>query len=147
MFYPDEMKERSVEGLQKAIREGLFEQKYIPRNERYIKNMQQDKRILLQHTEMAQDNTVESEIAVRWNMFRKQVVPGDEYRKEDFRQVFPELWEIVKEDFDYDLLYSRAEKDPHVRSNRKRNIHIMSKTFCPHLMHLGTQSRWCNCCF
>ena len=42
-------------------------------------------------------------------MFRKQVVAGDEYRKEDFRQVFPELWEIVKEDFNYDLLFSFSD--------------------------------------
>ena len=52
-------------------------------------------------------------------MFRKQVVAGDEYRKEDFRKVFPELWEIVKEDFDYDLLYSRAQKDPMYSSIEK----------------------------
>jgi hypothetical protein len=52
-------------------------------------------------------------------MFRKQVVAGDEYRKEDFRQVFPELWDIVKEDFDYDLLYSRAQEDPMYSSIEK----------------------------
>ena len=77
------------------------------------------KDVIRPYGSLEEGHTIEGEIAVRWNMFRKQVVAGDEYRKEDFRQVFPELWDIVKEEFDYDLLYSRAQKDPMYSSIEK----------------------------
>ena len=44
-------------------------------------------------------DTVENEIKHRWNLFRQQIVSGDLYRKENFKDAFSELWEIVKHDF------------------------------------------------
>jgi uncharacterized Fe-S cluster-containing radical SAM superfamily protein len=57
-------------------------------------------------------DTVESEIINRWNLFRQQIVSGDLYRKENFRDAFPELWEIVKQDFLYNKEMQFAEKNP-----------------------------------
>jgi hypothetical protein len=34
------------------------------------------------------------------------------YRKENFRDAFPELWEIVKQDFLYNKEMQFAEKNP-----------------------------------
>ncbi len=109
---PDHMKERSVSELQKAIREGAFDQKYVSEMKGILRHATARQKDTVTAYGEGESNTIESEIAVRWNMFRKQVVSGDQYRKEDFREVFPELWNIVKEDFDYDLLYTRAETDP-----------------------------------
>jgi uncharacterized Fe-S cluster-containing radical SAM superfamily protein len=57
-------------------------------------------------------DTVESEIMHRWNLFRQQIVSGDLYRKESFKDAFPELWEIVKYDFWYNKEMAKAEKSP-----------------------------------
>jgi len=56
--------------------------------------------------------TVETEMAVRRRMFMQQLVAGDRYRGEDFRKVFPELYEIIKPYFDYDFHYAKAVEDP-----------------------------------
>jgi len=56
--------------------------------------------------------TVETEMAVRRRMFMQQIVAGDRYRGEDFRKVFPELYEIIKPYFDYDFHYANALADP-----------------------------------
>ena len=117
---PDHMKERSVQSLQRGLKENKFPTELLGDIKGIIKHataLQKD--VIRPYGSLEEGHTIEGEIAVRWNMFRKQVVAGDEYRKEDFRQVFPELWEIVKEDFDYDLLYSRAQKDPMYSSIEK----------------------------
>lgn len=57
-------------------------------------------------------DTVENEIINRWNLFRQQIVSGDLYRKESFKDAFPELWEILKPDFFYNKEMSLAQKSP-----------------------------------
>ena len=41
------------------------------------------------------EDTVEAEIEKRWFMFCKEIVAGDLYRKENFREAFPELFTIL----------------------------------------------------
>ena len=41
------------------------------------------------------EDTVEAEIEKRWFMFCKEIVAGDLYRKENFREAFPELFEVL----------------------------------------------------
>jgi|TARA_B100000085_G_scaffold274183_1_gene290544 uncharacterized Fe-S cluster-containing radical SAM superfamily protein len=57
-------------------------------------------------------DTVENEIKHRWNLFRQQIVSGDLYRKENFKDAFPELWEIVKHDFLYNKEMIKAKEHP-----------------------------------
>ena len=40
-------------------------------------------------------DTVEAEIEKRWFMFCKEIVAGDLYREENFREAFPELFTIL----------------------------------------------------
>ena len=40
-------------------------------------------------------DTVEAEISWRWELFKTQTVAGDKYRKENFREVFNELFQIL----------------------------------------------------
>lgn len=56
-------------------------------------------------------DTVENEIEWRWQLFKTQIVSGDLYRKEDFREAFPELWDIVKPDFFYNKEITKAQSD------------------------------------
>ena len=48
----------------------------------------------------------------RWNLFRQQIISGDLYRKENFREAFPELWEILKFDFLYNKELENAKQNP-----------------------------------
>ena len=57
-------------------------------------------------------DTVENEITHRWNLFRQQIVSGDLYRKENFKEAFSELWEIVKHDFFYNKEMIKASANP-----------------------------------
>ncbi len=57
-------------------------------------------------------DTVENEITHRWNLFRQQIVSGDLYRKENFKEAFSELWEIVKHDFFYNKEMIKASDNP-----------------------------------
>jgi len=41
----------------------------------------------------------------KWEVFKSQIVGGDIYREEKFHQVFPELYELIKNDFDYEQEY------------------------------------------
>ena len=43
----------------------------------------------------------ERSIEKKWEIFKSQIVGGDIYREENFVQVFPELYELVKSSFDY----------------------------------------------
>ena len=38
----------------------------------------------------------------KWTIFKSQIVGGDIYREENFVTVFPELYELIKHEFDYD---------------------------------------------
>jgi organic radical activating enzyme len=38
----------------------------------------------------------------KWEIFKNQIVSGDLYRAENFTEVFPELYALVKDSFDYD---------------------------------------------
>jgi sulfatase maturation enzyme AslB (radical SAM superfamily) len=59
-------------------------------------------------------DTVDAEIAVRWRMFVQQVVAGDSYRKENFRECFPELYTILlrHKKMNYPHEYKLAEANP-----------------------------------
>lgn len=41
----------------------------------------------------------------KWEIFKSQIVGGDIYREENFVQVFPELYDLIKHEFDYDKEY------------------------------------------
>tara|TARA_Y100000389_G_scaffold191678_1_gene218231 strand:+ start:2900 stop:4321 length:1422 start_codon:yes stop_codon:yes gene_type:complete len=38
----------------------------------------------------------------KWTIFKSQIVGGDIYREENFVKVFPELYDLIKHEFDYD---------------------------------------------
>jgi hypothetical protein len=38
----------------------------------------------------------------KWTIFKSQIVGGDIYREENFVTVFPELYDLIKHEFDYD---------------------------------------------
>ena len=59
-----------------------------------------------------EDYTVDSEIRWRWHLFKTQIVAGDKYRKENFRDAFPELWDIIRQDFLYNKEMDLAKTDP-----------------------------------
>ena len=58
------------------------------------------------------DDTIESEIEWRWSLFKSQIVAGDKYRQENFKNAFPELWDIIREDFYYNKEMEKANTDP-----------------------------------
>ena len=47
---------------------------------------------------------------IKWQTFKEQTVGADRYRGEDFRTVFPDLWELIKHDFDYDNMFKNIER-------------------------------------
>jgi len=57
-------------------------------------------------------DTVESEIEWRWNLFKTQIVAGDRYRNENFKQAFSSLWEIIRHDFWYSKELELAKANP-----------------------------------
>ncbi len=111
--FPNNMKEEIVKPLREGLENNVFKTEHaISEITGIINHCTAPREDVITPYGNSPTDTIENEIAVRWNMFRKQVVAGDEYRKEDFRDVFPELWEIVKEDFFYSKLYMRAKEDP-----------------------------------
>ena len=44
----------------------------------------------------------------KWKIFKSQITGGDHYREENFKEVFPELHELIKSDFDYDAEYEEV---------------------------------------
>jgi hypothetical protein len=111
--FPNEMKEDIVKPLREGLENNVFKTDHaISEITGIINHSIAPREDVIRPYGNQPTDTIENEIAVRWNMFRKQVVAGDEYRDEDFRDVFPELWEIVKEDFFYSKLYERAKADP-----------------------------------
>ena len=44
----------------------------------------------------------------KWIIFKSQIVGGDHYREENFKEVFPELHELIKSDFDYTAEYEEV---------------------------------------
>ena len=110
---PNEMKEEIVKPLREGLENNVFKTDHaVSEITGIINHYIAPREDVIRPYGNQPTDTVENEIAVRWNMFRKQVVAGDEYRKEDFRDVFPELWEIIKDDFFYSKLYERAKADP-----------------------------------
>ena len=41
---------------------------------------------------------------IKWQTFKHQTVGADKYREEDFRKVFPELWRLIENEFDYNTI-------------------------------------------
>jgi len=56
--------------------------------------------------------TQQTEIAQRRLMFQQQTAAGDVYREENFTTAFPQLWNIVKQYYDYHSHRAAAEADP-----------------------------------
>jgi hypothetical protein len=44
----------------------------------------------------------------KWKIFKSQITGGDHYREENFKEVFPELHELIKTDFDYNAEYEEV---------------------------------------
>lgn len=44
----------------------------------------------------------------KWKIFKSQIAGGDHYREENFAEVFPELHELIKTDFDYKSEYEEV---------------------------------------
>lgn len=53
---------------------------------------------------MFDDRSIEN----KWKIFKSQITGGDHYREENFKEVFPELHELIKSDFDYDAEYEEV---------------------------------------
>ena len=60
------------------------------------------------------EDTIDAEIEKRWFMFCKEIVAGDLYRKENFRECFPELFTILVEHrvFSYDTFEYNVKNIP-----------------------------------
>ena len=67
-------------------------------------------------------DTVEAEIEWRWSLFKTQTVAGDKYRNENFKQTFPELYNILKYDFVYHLEEQEYNKDPNYGTLEKGSV-------------------------
>ena len=67
-------------------------------------------------------DTIEAEIAWRWELFKTQTVAGDKYRKENFREVFNELFQILKYEFVYHLEEKKYLQDKNYGSLEKGSI-------------------------
>ena len=67
-------------------------------------------------------DTVEAEIAWRWELFKTQTVAGDKYRKENFREVFNELFQILKYEFVYHLEEKKYIDDKNYGSLEKGSV-------------------------
>jgi MoaA/NifB/PqqE/SkfB family radical SAM enzyme len=67
-------------------------------------------------------DTVEAEIAWRWELFKTQTVAGDKYRKENFREVFNELFQILKYEFVYHLEEKKYAEDQNYGSLEKGSV-------------------------
>lgn len=48
-------------------------------------------------------------IEKKWEIFKDQIVAGDIYREENFIETFPELYDLVKDSFDYNTVYTEQE--------------------------------------
>lgn len=67
-------------------------------------------------------DTVEAEISWRWELFKTQTVAGDKYRKENFREVFNELFQILKYEFVYHQEEKKFKEDPSYGSLEKGSV-------------------------
>lgn len=67
-------------------------------------------------------DTIENEIEWRWTLFKTQIVSGDKYREEDFKQSFPELYQILKYEFIYHQELQQYETDPNYGTMEKGKI-------------------------
>jgi len=67
-------------------------------------------------------DTVEAEIDWRWSLFKTQTVAGDKYRKENFRESFPELFNILKHDFVYHLEEKEYKNNPNYGTLEKGSV-------------------------
>ena len=57
------------------------------------------------NTELYTGDTAPHEtVEVKWQTFKDQTVSADKYREEDFRAVFPDLWNLIQHEFDYDSI-------------------------------------------
>ena len=70
------------------------------------------------------NDTVENEIAWRWSLFISQTVAGDLYRKENFRESFPELFTVLKNHkvFYYDGELKEAKVNPDYGTLEKGSV-------------------------
>jgi len=59
----------------------------------------------------------------KWNIFKSQIVGGDHYREENFTQVFPELYELIKNDFDYDKEYQTVLTNGYKQHSTRELVH------------------------
>ncbi len=67
-------------------------------------------------------DTVEAEIEWRWELFKTQTVAGDKYRKENFRDAFNELFQILKYEFVYHQEEKKFKEDPTYGSLEKGSV-------------------------
>ena len=67
-------------------------------------------------------DTVEAEIEWRWELFKTQTVAGDKYRKENFRDAFNELFQILKYEFVYHQEEKKFKEDPSYGSLEKGSV-------------------------
>ena len=59
----------------------------------------------------------------KWNIFKSQITGGDHYREENFTEVFPELYELIKQDFDYDKEYEVVLKNGYKQHSTRELVH------------------------
>jgi hypothetical protein len=59
----------------------------------------------------------------KWNIFKSQITGGDHYREENFTEVFPELYELIKTDFNYDQEYELVLKNGYKQHSTRELVH------------------------
>ena len=68
------------------------------------------------------NDTIENEIEWRWTLFKSQIVSGDKYRNENFKESFPELYQILKYHFIYHQEEQMHDEDPHYGTMEKGKV-------------------------
>ena len=58
----------------------------------------------------------------KWKIFKSQIAGGDHYREENFTEVFPELHELIKADFDYTKEYEEVLKNGYKQHSTRELI-------------------------
>ena len=120
-IFPEECKEQIVQPLQDLSK---FREEYREDIKGIINHVLTPRTETVVPYGSGINDTVENEIAWRWSLFISQTIAGDLYRKEDFRESFPELFSILLEHkvFYYDGELKKADEDPDYGTLEKGSV-------------------------
>ena len=120
-IFPEECKEQIVQPLQDLSK---FREEYREDIKGIINHVLTPRTETVVPYGSGINDTVENEIAWRWSLFISQTIAGDLYRKEDFRESFPELFSILLEHkvFYYDGELKKANENPDYGTLEKGSV-------------------------